>query len=187
MSDIPGTTRDIISADIDIDGYLVHLMDTAGLRDVAADEIEEIGIQKTRDEMNDADIVLRVFDAPTDITPRDNEIIVINKSDLCMGTDGALCVSAKTGDGVDAVMNAVRNKIKQLTDGADSDVVLNARTKALLEDANGNLAAALNAGDNWDIFAEHTRRATDAVGRILGAISAADVMDATFGQLCLGK
>ena len=187
VSDIPGTTRDIISADIDIDGYLVHLMDTAGLRDVAADEIEEIGIQKTRDEMNDADIVLRVFDAPTDITPRDNEIIVINKSDLCMGTDGALCVSAKTGDGVDAVMNAVRNKIKQLTDGADSDVVLNARTKALLEDANENLAAALNAGDNWDIFAEHTRRATDAVGRILGAISAADVMDATFGQLCLGK
>ena len=84
-------------------------------------------------------------------------------------------------------MNAVRNKIKQLTDGADSDVVLNARTKALLEDANENLAAALNAGDNWDIFAEHTRRATDAVGRILGAISAADVMDATFGQLCLGK
>lgn len=187
VSDIPGTTRDIISADIDINGYLVHLMDTAGLRDAAADEIEKIGIQKTRDEMNDADIVLRVFDAPTGITPRENEIIVINKSDLCGATDGALCVSAKTGDGIDMVMNAIREKIKQLTDGTDTDVVLNARTRELLSDANENLAAALAAGDNWDIFAEHTRRAADAVGRILGAISAADVMDATFGQLCLGK
>lgn len=187
VSDIPGTTRDIISADIDIDGYLVHLMDTAGLRDTATDEIEKIGIQKTRDEMNDADLVLRVFDAPTDITPRENEIIVINKSDLCGATDGALCISAKTGDGIDMVMNAIREKIKQLTDGTDTDVVLNARTRALLTDANENLAAAVAAGDNWDIFAEHTRRAADAVGRILGAISAADVMDATFGQLCLGK
>lgn len=187
VSDIPGTTRDIISADIDIDGYLVHLMDTAGLRDTAADEIEKIGIQKTHDEMNDADLVLRVFDAPTDITPRDNEIIVINKSDLCGGTDGALCISAKTGDGIDMVMNALREKIKQLTDGTDTDVVLNVRTRELLSDANENLAAAVAAGDNWDIFAEHTRRAADAVGRILGAISASDVMDATFGQLCLGK
>lgn len=187
VSDIPGTTRDIISADIDIDGYLVHLMDTAGLRDTAADEIEKIGIQKTRDEMNDADIVLRVFDAPTDITPHDNEIIVINKSDLCGGADGALCISAKTGDGIDMVMNALREKIKQLTDGTDTDVVLNVRTRELLSDANENLAAAIAAGDNWDIFAEHTRRAADAVGRILGAISASDVMDATFGQLCLGK
>ena len=187
VSDIPGTTRDIISADIDINGYLVHIMDTAGLRDAAADEIEKIGIQKTRDEMNDADIVLRVFDAPTDITPRDNEIIIINKSDLCGATDGALCVSAKTGDGIDMVMNALREKIKQLTDGTDTDVVLNARTRELLSDANENLAAALDSGDNWDIFAEHTRRAADAVGRILGAISASDVMDATFGQLCLGK
>ncbi len=187
VSDIPGTTRDIISADIDINGYLVHLMDTAGLRDAATDEIEKIGIQKTRDEMNDADIVLHVFDAPTGITPRDNEIIVINKSDLCGATDGALCVSAKTGDGIDMVMNAIREKIKQLTDGTDTDVVLNARTRELLSDANENLAAALAAGDNWDIFAEHTRRAADAVGRILGAISASDVMDATFGQLCLGK
>lgn len=187
VSDIPGTTRDIISADIDINGYLVHIMDTAGLRDAAADEIEKIGIQKTRDEMNDADIVLRVFDTPTDITPRDNEIIVINKSDLCGATDGALCISAKTGDGIDMVMNALREKIKQLTDGTDTDVVLNARTRELLSDANENLAAALAAGDNWDIFAEHTRRAADAVGRILGAISAYDVMDATFSQLCLGK
>ncbi|MDE5615691.1 MAG: tRNA uridine-5-carboxymethylaminomethyl(34) synthesis GTPase MnmE [Alphaproteobacteria bacterium] len=186
VSDIPGTTRDIISADIDIDGYLVHLMDTAGLRDAAGDEIEKIGIQKTRDEMNDADIVLRVFDGPTDIKPADNEIVIINKSDLNTSGTG-LNISAKNGTGINELINTIREKIKNITDGADADVVLNARTKTLLEEAADNLGAALNCGDNWDIFAEHTRRAADSIGKILGTISAADVMDATFGQLCLGK
>lgn len=188
VSDIPGTTRDIVSADIDIDGYLVHLMDTAGLRDGATDEIESIGIEKTRLEMADADIVLRVFDAPVDFTAADNEIIVINKSDLSdAASTGAFHVSAKTGANIDTLITAIGDKIKKITDGADTDVVLNARTRELLMDASENLAAAIGAADNWDIFAEHTRRAADSIGKILGTISAADVMDATFGQLCLGK
>lgn len=186
VSDIPGTTRDIVSADLDIDGYLVHLMDTAGLRDSTADHIEQMGIQKTRDEMADADLVLRVFDAPTTTAARDNEIIVINKSDLCDDARGALCVSAKTGDGIDTLMNTIRAKIRHMTDGTDTDVVLNVRTRTLLESARDDLAAAISAPD-WDIFSEHTRRAADAIGKILGIITAADVMDATFSQLCLGK
>ena len=84
-------------------------------------------------------------------------------------------------------MAELRRRLHSITDGADTDVVINARTKTLLTDTAENLSAAINAGDNWDIFAEHTRRAADAVGRILGTISTADVMDATFGQLCLGK
>ena len=187
VSDIPGTTRDIVSTDIDIDGYLVHLMDTAGLRDGATDEIETIGIEKTRSEMADADIVLRVFDASVDIKPAKNEIIVINKSDLSAASSGALHVSAKTGANIDALIKIIGEKIKRITDGADTDVVLNARTKELLCDAADNLSSAIAANDNWDIFAEHTRRAADSIGKILGTISAADVMDATFGQLCLGK
>lgn len=186
VSDIPGTTRDVVSADIDIDGYLVHLMDTAGLREAAADTIEQIGIQRTHDEMADADLIIHVFDAPTDTAPCENEIIVINKSDLLSATDN-ICVSAKTGDGMDKLMNEIRRHIRRITDGADTDVVINARTKTLLTDAAENLSAAIDAGDNWDIFAEHTRRAADSIGKILGTISAADVMDATFGQLCLGK
>ena len=188
VSDIPGTTRDVVSADVDIDGYLVHLMDTAGLRDAAADEIEQQGIMRTRDVMTDADIILRVFDAPADITPAQNEIVVINKSDLHGAAPrGAICVSAKTGDGIDALTAQIARRMHAITDGADADVVLNARTKTLLADAAENLSAALTTGDNWDIFAEYTRRAADDIGRILGTITATDVMDATFGQLCLGK
>lgn len=191
VSDIPGTTRDIVSADIDIDGYLVHLMDTAGLRDGATDEIESIGIKKTRTEMADADIILRVYEKSSECSMQSaaKEIIVINKSDVHGGTHDAdaIHVSAKTGANIDTLITAIGDKIKKITDGADTDVVLNARTRELLFDASENLAAAIGVDDNWDIFAEHTRRAADAIGRILGTISAADVMDATFGQLCLGK
>lgn len=187
VSDIPGTTRDIVSADVDIDGYLVHIMDTAGLRDETHDSIEAIGIQKTRDEMADADIVIRVFDAAPDIAPTTNEIVVINKSDLGTKSGAGIHISAKTGAGMDTLMHEIKNRIHEITDGADTDVVLNTRTHALLTDAAENLSLAINAGENWDIFAEHTRRAADSIGKILGTISAADVMDATFGQLCLGK
>ena len=188
VSDIPGTTRDVVSADVDIDGYLVHLMDTAGLRDSATDAIEKIGIARTRDEMADADIIIHVFDAAPNATAAANEIIVINKSDLCdTRSDDAICISAKTGAGLDKLMAELRRRLHSITDGADTDVVINARTKTLLEDAAANIRDAIAAGDNWDIFAEHIRRGADAVGRILGTISTADVMDATFGQLCLGK
>ena len=122
-----------------------------------------------------------------DIKPAENEIIVINKSDLSAASSGALHVSAKTGANIDALIKIIGEKIKRITDGADTDVVLNARTKELLCDAAENLASAIAANDNWDIFAEHVRRAADSIGKILGTISAADVMDATFGQLCLGK
>ena len=71
---------------------------------------------------------------------------------------------------------------------AESGVAVNARTRELLTDAANELKNALTAGTkNYDIFAEHTRRAADAIGKILGTITATEVLDATFSQLCLGK
>ena len=71
---------------------------------------------------------------------------------------------------------------------AESGVAVNARTRELLTTAATELKSALAAPTgNYDIFAEHTRRAADAIGKILGTITAADVLDATFSQLCLGK
>ena len=96
-------------------------------------------------------------------------------------------VSAKTGDGMEQLMNALRHTIHEMFDGAESTVSVNARTKTLLESAHNELAHAIDAGDNYDIFAEHTRRAADAIGKILGTITASEVMDMTFSQLCLGK
>lgn len=191
VSDTPGTTRDVVSCTLDIDGYMVNISDTAGLRDTD-DAIERIGIQRTNDEIKNADLILHVIDgaqsAPTTTTTQ-NEITVVNKSDLCdcKNKSDAIYVSAKTGDGIDNLMIAIRRRITELVGTGESQLTVNARTRALLTDARTELQHAIAAGDNYDIFSEHVRRAADAIGKILGTITASDVMDATFSQLCLGK
>lgn len=188
VSDVPGTTRDVVTANLDIDGYMVNLSDTAGLRDTT-DAVEKIGIERTYDEIENADLVLRVVTADdTEYKLADNEILVVNKSDLAgAARTDAIQISAKTGDGMDELMRAVRGRMHELMDGAESQLVVNTRTHGLLCDAANALADAIDAGDNFDIVAENVRAASVAIGKILGTISAADVMDATFGQLCLGK
>ena len=195
VSDIAGTTRDVVSATIDIDGYMVNLSDTAGIRETS-DEIESIGIERTKTEIENADIVVRVYTPENmpDSNCKSNEIIVINKSDLLskielctLNSEHCLCVSAHTGDGMNTLMDMLRTKIHEMFDGRESDLSINARTKSLLETAHNELENAIRAGDNYDIFAEHTRRASDAIGKILGTITANEILDMTFGQLCLGK
>lgn len=191
VSDTPGTTRDVVSCTLDIDGYMVNISDTAGLRDTD-DAIEQIGIQRTNDEIKNADLILHVIDGQNSdfkVQSSNNEITVVNKSDLCdcKNKSDAIYVSAKTGDGIDNLMIAIRRRITELVGTSESQLTVNARTHALLTDARTELRDAIAAGDNYDMFAEHVRRAADAIGKILGTISAADVMDATFSQLCLGK
>ncbi len=191
VSDTPGTTRDVVSCTLDIDGYMVNISDTAGLRDTD-DAIEQIGIQRTNDEIKNADLILHVIDGQSSefkVHSSNNEITVVNKSDLCdcKNKSDAIYVSAKTGDGIDNLMIAIRRRITELVGTSESQLTVNARTRALLTDARTELRDAITAGDNYDMFAEHVRRAADAIGKILGTISAVDVMDATFSQLCLGK
>jgi tRNA modification GTPase len=196
VSDIAGTTRDVVSATIDIDGYMVNLADTAGIRETD-DEIENIGIERTKSEIKTADIILHIY--TPDNFPRiacddsrigPNPVIrIVNKCDTTDQTNffDALPISAKTGIGMQNLMNELRAKIHEMFDGCESNLTINTRTKSLLESAGAELSHALNAGDNYDIFAEHTRRAADAIGKILGTITATEVLDTTFGQLCLGK
>ena len=191
VSDIPGTTRDVVSATLDIDGYLVNVSDTAGLRENTDDKIEQIGIERTKNEIENADLIIRVYSEKSGTAKiADNEIIVINKSDLLKSKPNkkAIYVSAKTGDGLDELLGAIRTQLHKLTDGAENMLVINARTKCLLETARDELKSAIEIrGENFDLISEHVRAASDAIGKILGAITASDVMDATFSQLCLGK
>lgn len=193
VSDIAGTTRDVVSANLDIDGYMINLSDTAGLRETD-DTIESIGIERTKSEIENADIIIRVFtpdtyEQNTNLQHCDNEIIVINKSDITQkhNAQNVIYTSAKTGDGMNKLMDALRAQIRKIMDGTENSLTINARTKSLLESAHDDLGHALSAGDNYDIFAEHTRRAADSIGKILGTITATEVLDMTFGQLCLGK
>ncbi len=189
VSDIAGTTRDVISAQIDIDGYLVNLSDTAGIRDTS-DKIENMGIDRTKLEIDSADLVLHIFADDNVATPMDKEIIVINKSDeiKTRNNKNAIYTSAKNDTGIDELISAIRKKMHSILDGAENNLVINARTYKLLADTEHELNSALATFDgNYDIFAEHVRRAADNIGKILGTITATDVMDATFSQLCLGK
>jgi len=120
----------------------------------------------------------------------DNEIVVINKSDLIKTkkSKNAIYVSAKTGDGMNDLLKIIRKRLHKLTDGMENALVINARTKTLLENARDELKhATAIRGENFDLISEHVRAAADAIGKILGTITASEVMDATFSQLCLGK
>ena len=189
VSDIAGTTRDVISAQIDIDGYLVNLSDTAGLRETD-DQIEQMGIDRTKYELENADLVLHIFNNKTDTLPDNKTIVVINKSDELKSKTNkkAIYTSAKTDDGIDELLNAIRKHLHDALDNRDNTLVINARTYKLLTDAKYELEHAIEKfNGNYDIFAEHIRAAADSIGKILGTITANDVMDATFSQLCLGK
>ncbi len=188
VSSIAGTTRDVVSSTLDIDGYLINLSDTAGIRETS-DAIESIGIERTKTEIENADIIIHVYTPESEIDLDAHEITVINKSDTIKSHPHprAIYTSAKTGDGMEHLTNVLRTKIHAIMDTSENTLTINARTKSLLESAQDELQRALNAGENYDIFSEHARRASDAIGKILGTITAAEVLDATFSGLCLGK
>lgn len=188
VSDIAGTTRDVVSQQIEIDGYLVNLSDTAGIRE-ATDTIEKIGIERTHNEIENSDLVIHVYnEIPKQIN--ENEITVINKSDLIKNktNKNVIYTSVKTNDGFDKLMTAIKNKMHELMGGAESRVAINERTYELLTNAINELNIATDKySGNYDIFAEHIRHAADFIGKILGIITTTEIADATFSQLCLGK
>ena len=188
VSDIAGTTRDVVSQQLEIDGYLVNLSDTAGIRE-SDDTIEKIGIERTYNEIKNADLIIHVYNSePHEIN--DNEITVINKSDLLKNKKlkNIIYTSAKTGAGFDDLMKIIIEKMNNLMGATESRVVINERTHELLSDAINELNDAnMKSGNNYDIFAEHVRRASDAIGKILGVITTNEIADATFSRLCLGK
>lgn len=192
VSDIPGTTRDVVSHQLDIDGYLVNISDTAGIR-TSKNKVEKIGIEKTKEEMENADLVLQVYSAdklPKKILRSEKSLIVINKEDLnnTKKLEDVFYVSAKTGKGIEELLFAIKEQIHNALDNCESYLSINERTKNLLIEAMNELKEAINNfNDNYDILSEHVRRASDSIGKILGTITTAEVMDATFSQLCLGK
>lgn len=188
VSDIAGTTRDVVSMQIDIDGYLVNLSDTAGLRD-ASDTIEKIGIERTYNEIKNSDLILHVYNTEPESINK-NEITIVNKSDLLKSKNNTnvIYTSVKDDYGFDTLLKAIKEKMHQLMDNTESQVAVNARTLGLLQDTIKELETATNTQNkNYDIFSEHVRHAAENIGKILGVITTEEIADATFSQLCLGK
>jgi tRNA modification GTPase len=182
VTDIAGTTRDLIEVPLAIDGVPVVLVDTAGLRS-AGDEIERIGVARSHDELARADLVLWLGD-PDQAPSRPGVVRVHAQSDhRGPAPAGSFAVSARSGEGMVELLAAVRGHVAALHPATD-DIALNDRQAGLIREA----CEAVGTGcEDILIRAEQLRQARAALDRIVGLNGAEETLDALFGRFCLGK
>ncbi len=193
MTPVPGTTRDALREPVQIDGVPLVLVDTAGLRE-SGDEVERLGIERTRRELAHADVVIAVTEAgaagmPASELPQAARIDVYNKVDLRPGFEapaGALAVSAKTGRGLAELRRAI---LAAAGWAASGEPVFLARERHLraLATAAGHLERAQAEAQRWELFAEELRLAHQALGAITGELTADDLLGEIFARFCIGK
>ena len=179
-----GTTRDVIERPVALGGTPFVLVDTAGLRDKGAGEIEAIGIGRARDQLARADIVLWLG---AEGEGPDGALEIASRSDIPgQGKRRAdYSVSAVTGAGLAQLIEGLRERARDLLP-KPSDVALNLRQAAALEDARLALGE-IDAMDDPLLTAERLRLARLALDRLLGRHSTEDMLDALFGRFCIGK
>ncbi len=193
VSQHAGTTRDVIEVQMDIAGYPVVLMDTAGLRH-SENEVEEEGINRARARAGQADIKLALFDgsklpdmdAQTKELLDENTIVIITKSDLGEQDCKYLSISAKTGEGIDKLLTVIEEKVKDSFGQGASSLITRARHRGLLQEAELLLSAAMEDKE-LELSCEELRRAALAIGKITGKIQVDDVLDVIFREFCIGK
>ena len=197
VSATAGTTRDAIEDWAEIGGWPVRLVDTAGLR-ATGDAVEAEGVARAEDLIARADLVLRL--SPADAEPSaagaagdsPREIRVCSKCDLgAMSPSGTRRVSARTGEGLDALRGDIANRLAKLAARRDEETGadVTTRQRACLLDAQGALARARSALDLPDLVltANELRAAAEAIGRVLGKVYSDDLLDALFSRFCVGK
>lgn len=182
VSDIAGTTRDLLEAPVAIDGVPLLLIDSAGLRD-GEDPIERIGVMRARRALEGADIILWLAPAATCPVP-ERAIIVAAKADEAIGPVGnAIRVSARTGAGMDILIAALVERAHAHLPIED-EIALNRRQR----DA---VAAARACLDHLErdplLFAEQLRLARATLDRVTGRGGVEDMLDTLFGRFCIGK
>lgn len=212
-----GTTRDIIEVHLDLGGFPVTVVDTAGIRKTD-DPVEEEGVRRARDRAKDSDLVLWVTDAtlkrpappPPDLMrPGAPPVWVLeNKTDLAGGTVGLnkgasgtareVCagsnryrISAQTGECFDDLVNGIARFARFFfSGGVEATVVTRQRHRAALSECTDALSRASSEGAGLgreDIIAEELRVATRALGRLVGKVDVENVLDVIFRDFCIGK
>ena len=185
VTDIPGTTRDVIEIPIAIDGVPFVLVDTAGLRD-SDDTVERIGIERAADEIRRADIVLWLGDAEG--APDHRQLLIVHpRADLpdrIHPPVGALPVSAVTGKGIDLLTRELLTRANALLPG-EGKLALNQRQAIEIKRASDALRESFT--DDIVFLADSLRRAREALDRITGRVGLDDMLDDLFRRFCLGK
>jgi tRNA modification GTPase len=195
VSDIAGTTRDMIELHLDIGGAPVTLVDTAGLRDEAQDAIEKIGVERTRARIADADLLLWLSEGgrtplPAEIrarAPGCDSLVLATKADRFVAPDGCLAISAAQNVGLGALCDAIAERAqRRMGDGA-SALVIRDRHRRALEQALALLRITRDPTLPTELAAENLHRATRALAEIIGVIDVEQVLDEIFSRFCIGK
>ena len=209
VSPIPGTTRDVIEVGLDLDGYPVTLLDTAGIRD-SSDPIEQEGVRRARARAADADLVLWVADASCfeELAPSTGHDslraaatwLIANKSDLLspdqvkdlesrLADNVKLVLSAATGAGLERLFSELTDFAKNYFESTEPALVTRERHRRALQDCAEALRRAIAEGPTGreEVIAEDLRLAATALGRLVGRVDVEDVLDAIFRDFCIGK
>ena len=208
VSNIEGTTRDMITEYIDLEGISLKLMDTAGIRE-ASDEIERMGVAISKKAIKDADLVLAVFDYSKPMTEGDKEIInmvqdkkhiyTLNKVDE--GENGEyldhfeqnakfILTSLKTGEGFEALKDMIKDMFLAGDISQDELVYANLREMDLLNKAHAAISEALKDAEHkqvYDLLIVNIRAALDSLLEILGEKLDSEILDKIFQNFCIGK
>ncbi|HMK49677.1 MAG TPA: tRNA uridine-5-carboxymethylaminomethyl(34) synthesis GTPase MnmE [Thermodesulfovibrionales bacterium] len=212
VTEIPGTTRDILEEHLNIKGLPLRIMDTAGIRQVQ-DIAEKEGVRRSLQSIENADIVLAIFDGSEPLREEDFEVLrkvmnkpaiyVLNKSDLPAAIDHAsfssfdlpstafLSISATRGDGVEDLKDKVVDScVKNWKEEREGVVVSNLRHKTSLERAAESLEKARMAlieTQPLEIVAIEIRASLDSLGEIVGAVTTEEILNRIFSDFCIGK
>ena len=204
VTDIAGTTRDVLKETIHIDGMPIHIIDTAGLHD-SDDVVEQEGIRRAHNEINNADIILLVFDSRDskanlsilpDSVKNKPKILVRNKIDLAgnksyvkkVGNITEISISAKNGDGIDTLRESL-SEFAGLNSGIEGVFVARKRHLDAIEETLefiNSASSQLNSGSS-ELVAEDLRQAGMKLGQITGEFSSDDLLGEIFSSFCIGK
>ena len=188
VSSVAGTTRDYIETECEMNGIPVRLFDTAGLRS-SGDEIEKEGILRSKELMDDADLVVYVL-APGEVEPEEkmeNAIYIHSKSDIAPGE--GITFSSITGEGLDKVVDAITTFLsRDKRSVSDVPVIESERQERKLGETIDALKDAEKAKDcSVDIIALYFQSALSALSELTGETTSDDILDVLFSSFCLGK
>lgn len=197
VTDIAGTTRDIVEGTVRLDGITLNLIDTAGIHE-SNDIVEKIGIDKSLQALEKAELVIVVLDGSEALTDEDhkllemtknkNRIVVYNKNDKAIQHDG-ISISAINGD-VEALTNAMKEKYEKELYLASSDTLNNERQIGLAiqaEQSMKNAIRTLEDGMELDLVTIDLENAWTSLKEITGKVGKEDLLDEIFSRFCLGK
>lgn len=200
VSDIAGTTRDLVEGYVRLPSVTLHLIDTAGIRDTD-DVVEKIGIERSRKAMNEADLVILVLDAGSNLDEEDeallkaseglNRILVYNKSDLVQDTkeDNKLYISAKDQN-IEPLIQKIEEMYSEHTIALKEPTLANERHIALLNKARTYMSQAIQTmrdGIEIDLATIDVENAYECIKEIMGEAKDMDLLDELFSRFCLGK